>query len=54
MYINRSPIFHIIIKELQDLEITKELTLQIAVKAINNVAGPNSLILILFIFSTYP
>ena len=43
-----------IIKELQDLKITKELALQIAVKAINNTASLDGLILILFIFGAYP
>ena len=32
----------------------KELTLQMAVKAVNNSAGLNGLISILLIFSTYP
>ena len=34
--------------------ISKELTLQIAVKAINNSAGLNRLIPILLVFGTYP
>ena len=33
---------------------SKELTLQIAVKAVNNSTNLNGLILILLIFSTYP
>jgi hypothetical protein len=33
---------------------SKELTLQIAVKAINNFTGPNRLIPILLVFSAYP
>ena len=34
--------------------VSKELTLQIAVKAVNNFISLNRLILILLIFSTYP
>ena len=34
--------------------ISKELTLQIAVKAINNFTSLNGLISILLVFSTYP
>jgi hypothetical protein len=33
---------------------SKELTLQIAVKAINDFASPDRLISILLVFSTYP
>ena len=33
--------------------ITKYLALQIAIKAINNIASPNSIILTLLVFSTY-
>ena len=41
-------------EELQDLGITKKLALQIAVKAANNTAGPDGLVLILFVFNAYP
>ena len=34
--------------------ISKELTLQIAVKAINNFTSLDRLVLILLVFSTYP
>ena len=34
--------------------VSKELTLQIAVKAINNSTNPDGLIPILLVFSTYP
>ena len=34
--------------------VSKELTLQIAVKAVNNSASPNGLISILLVFNTYP
>ena len=33
---------------------SKELTLQIAIKVINNFTNPNRLIPILLVFSTYP
>jgi hypothetical protein len=45
-------IYHIIIAEL--LDISKDMTLQIAFKAINNSTGPNSLILTLLVFKAYP
>ena len=44
-------IYKIISSELKG--VSKELILQIAVKAINNFASLNGLILILLIFSTY-
>jgi hypothetical protein len=34
--------------------VLKQFVLQIAIKAINNTAGPNSLIPILLMFGTYP
>ena len=34
--------------------VSKELTLQIAVKAVNNFISPDRLIPILLVFSTYP
>ena len=33
---------------------SKELTLQIAIKAVNNSVSPDGLILILLVFGTYP
>ena len=45
-------IYKIISSELKS--VSKELTLQMAVKAINNSAGPDGLIPILLVFSTYP
>ena len=45
-------IYEIISSELKG--ISKELTLQIAVKAVNNFINLNGLIPILLIFSTYP
>ena len=45
-------IYKIISSELKG--ISKELTLQMAVKAVNNSAGPDRLIPILLVFSTYP
>ena len=44
--------YKIISLELKDT--SKELTLQIAVKAINNSINPNGLIPTLLVFSTYP
>ena len=34
--------------------ITKYLALQIAIKAINNIASPNSIVPTLLVFGTYP
>ena len=45
-------IYKIIFLELKG--VSKELTLQIAVKAINNSTSLNRLIPILLVFSTYP
>jgi hypothetical protein len=45
-------IYEIISSELKG--VSKELTLQIAVKAINNSTSLNRLVPILLIFSTYP
>jgi len=40
-------------EELQDLGIIKELALQMAVKATNDTAGPDGLVLILLVFGAY-
>ena len=45
-------IYKIILLKLKG--ISKKLTLQIAVKAVNNFTSLNRLILILLVFSTYP
>ena len=45
-------IYYIITAELPD--ISKDIALQIAFKAINNSAGPNSLIPTLLVFGAYP
>ena len=45
-------IYKIIFLELKGAN--KELTLQIAVKAVNNFISPDGLIPILLVFSTYP
>jgi hypothetical protein len=45
-------VYKIISLELEDA--SKELTLQMAVKAINNSAGPDGLVPILLVFSAYP
>ena len=51
-YILLYCIYEIISLELKSA--SKELTLQMAVKAINNSASPDRLIPILLVFSTYP
>jgi len=45
-------VYKIISLELEDA--SKELTLQMAVKAINNSASPDGLVPILLVFSAYP
>ena len=45
-------VYEIISLELKG--VSEELTLQIAVKAINDFISPDRLILILLVFSTYP
>jgi len=45
-------VYKIISSELEDA--SKELTLQIAVKAVNNSTSPNGLIPILLVFGAYP
>ena len=51
-YIVLHCVYQIVSKELPDLD--KEMALQIAIKAINNIVGLNGLILILLVFSTFP
>ena len=51
-YILLYCIYKIISSELKSA--SKELTLQIAIKAVNDSAGPDRLILILLVFSAYP
>jgi hypothetical protein len=50
-YIVLRRVYQIISKKL--LNLNKEIALQIAVKAINNIVGLNRLILILLVFSTF-
>ena len=50
-YIVLRRTYQIIFKELPDLN--KEIALQMAVKAVNNIAGLNGLVLTLLIFSTF-
>ena len=45
-------VYKIISLELEDA--SKELTLQMAVKAINNSAGPDRLVPMLLVFGAYP
>jgi predicted ATP-grasp superfamily ATP-dependent carboligase len=44
--------YQIISKELPDLD--KEMALQMAIKAINNIAGLNGLVPILLVFGAFP
>ena len=44
-------VYSIIIAEIPD--ISKDMALQMAFKAINNIVGPNSIILTLLVYSTY-
>ena len=46
--------YKIIRAELKDEGIDDEVCLQMAVKAINDTAGPNGLVLILLVFGAYP
>jgi hypothetical protein len=46
--------YEIIQDELKDEQIDKEIMLQMAVKAINDSAGPNGIISILLVFGAYP
>src|SRR5216117_3032892 len=46
--------YKIITEELQGQGTTKEINLQIAVKAVNNTAGPDSLVPTLLVFGVYP
>ena len=49
------PLHHIYkIISLELKSVNKELTLQIAIKAVNNSASPDRLIPILLVFGTYP
>ena len=50
-YIVLCYIYQIVFKELPNLD--KEMALQMAVKAINNIAGLNRLILILLVFNAF-
>ena len=46
--------YQVILEELQGQGTTKEINLQIAVKAVNNTAGLDSLVPTLLVFGTYP
>jgi hypothetical protein len=46
--------YQIITEELQDSGTTKELNLQMAVKAVNDTAGPDGLVPTLLVFGAYP
>jgi hypothetical protein len=47
-------VYKIICIELKEEGIDDEVCLQMAVKAINNIAGPNGLVPILLVFGAYP
>jgi hypothetical protein len=47
-------VYKIIQNKLKNKHINKKIMLQIAIKAINNLARPNSIILILLVFGAYP
>jgi hypothetical protein len=47
-------VYKIIRTELKEEGINNKVYLQIAIKAINNIAGPNSLVPILLVFRAYP
>jgi hypothetical protein len=47
-------VYKIIQDELEDEHINKEIMLQIAVKAINNSAGPDGIVPTLLVFGAYP
>jgi hypothetical protein len=46
--------YKIICNELRDIKTSAEMSLQIAVKAINDSAGPDGIIPILLVFGAYP
>ena len=51
-YIVLHCVYQIVSKELPDLD--KEIALQMAVKAVNNIVGPNGLIPTLLVFGAFP
>jgi len=46
-------LYEIICKKLKDENIDKEMKLQMAIKAVNDTASPNSLVPTLLVFGTY-
>jgi hypothetical protein len=46
--------YKILQKKLKDKHINKEMILQMAVKAVNDSAGPDRIVLILLVFGLYP
>jgi hypothetical protein len=53
-YLELKRAYNIISEKLKGERVMKHIILQIAIKAINNTAGPDSLIPILLIFRVYP
>ena len=52
-YILLKRLYEILQDKLQDKKLDKEVILQIVVKAINNIARPDKLILMLLVFGLY-
>ncbi len=47
-------IYEILREELKGEQIDKEMVLQMAIKAVNDLAGPDGIVLTLLIFGAYP
>jgi hypothetical protein len=47
-------VYKIIKEELKDKHINKKIILQMAVKAVNDLAGPDGIVLTLLVFGLYP
>jgi len=47
-------VYYIIVSELKDIDILKEMILQITIKTINNITNPDNFIFIFLVFSIYP
>jgi hypothetical protein len=46
--------YHIIQEEIKEPGFNRDMVLQIAVKAVNDIAGPDGIVPILLVFGTYP
>ena len=47
-------VYQVIAEDLKDESVLKHILLQMTVKAVNDTAGPDSLILTLLVYGTYP